>query len=74
MNEQNKPLIVRMEEAKKELTQCVNDVLQKHAIGCYLIEPVFADIYMQIKVSAQNELAQAKSQMEAANAASDNTK
>ena len=58
-----KPLILRIEEAKQELAQCVNDTLQKHGLNCYLIEPSFADLYMQVKTMAKQELAQAKEQM-----------
>lgn len=74
MNNQKKPLIIEIDEAKKELSQCVSDILQKHGLNCYLIEPAFADLYMQIKASAQNELAQARSQMAAMDATKDNTK
>ena len=73
-----KPIILRMEEAKYELTQCVNMLLQKHELNCYLIEPMFAELYYQVQETAKKELAQAKAQveeqMEAAEAASDNTK
>lgn len=62
MNEQTKPLIVEMEEAKMELIQCVNDIMQRHGLNCYLFEPTFADMYSQIKMGARNELAQAKAQ------------
>lgn len=67
---EQKPMIIRMEEAKYELTQCVKDILQKHGLNCYLIEPAFAELYAQIRATAQNELAQARAQMEAAKAAS----
>lgn len=67
---EQKPIIIRMEEAKQELAQCVNDILQKHGLNCYLIEPTFAELYTQIRATAQNELAQARAQMEAAKAAS----
>jgi hypothetical protein len=70
MNEQAKPLIVEMEEAKMELIQCVNDIMQRHGLNCYLFEPYFEELYAQIKMGARNELAQAKAQMEAAKAAS----
>ena len=69
MNNQKKPLIVEIEEAKIELMQCVNDILQRHGLNCYLFEPTFADMYSQIKIGAQNELVQAKAQMGAAEAA-----
>ena len=67
---EQKPIIIRMEEAKEELAQCVNDILQKHGLNCYLIEPAFADLYAQVRATARNELAQARAQMEAAKAAS----
>ena len=62
---EQKPIILRIEEAKQELLQSVNDVLQKHGLNCYLLEPVFTDLYAQIKASAQNELMQARAQMAA---------
>ena len=69
-----KPIILEIDEAKQELVQCVNDILRNHGLNCYLIEPAFAELYSQIKATAQKELAQARAQMEAANAASDTTK
>lgn len=60
---EQKPLILEIDEAKIELAQCVNDILQKHGLNCYLMEPTFAELYAQIKATARNELAQAKVQM-----------
>ena len=57
---EQKPLILRMDEAKRELIQCVNDILQKHGLNCYLMEPTFAEMYAEVKATAQNELAQAR--------------
>ena len=57
---EKKPIILELDEAKQELVQCVNDILYKHGLNCYLIEPMFAYLYEQIKASAQNELARAK--------------
>lgn len=62
---EQKPIILEMDEAKQELVQCVNDILVRHRLSCYLIEPMFAELYSQIKASAQNELAQARAQMAA---------
>jgi len=69
---EQKSIIVALDDAKRELVQCVNDILQKHGLNCYLIEPAFAELHAQVKASAQNELAQARA--EAAKVASDNTK
>ena len=57
---EQKNIILEMDEAKQELVQCVNDVLQKHGLNCYLIEPIFAELYAQVKASAQRELEQAR--------------
>ena len=60
---EQKHIILEMDEAKQELVQCVNDILRRHGLNCYLIEPMFAELYAQVKASAQNELAQARAQM-----------
>lgn len=57
-----KPIILELDEAKRELVQCINDILQRHGLNCYLIEPMFAELYTNIKATAQNELAQARAQ------------
>lgn len=59
---EQKPIILEIDEAKHELVQCVNDILQRHKLSCYLIEPVFSDLYAEVKASAQRELAQARAQ------------
>lgn len=64
MEQKQKPIILEMDEAKQELIQCVNDILARHRLSCYLIEPMFAELHAQIKASAQNELAQARAQIE----------
>jgi hypothetical protein len=66
---EQKSIILEIDEAKRELVQCVNDILQKHGLNCYLIEPMFAELYAQIKATAQNELMQARAQMGVAMAA-----
>jgi hypothetical protein len=57
---EKKPLILEIEEAKIELAQCVNDIMKKHELNCYLLEPAFAELYSQIRMGAQSELARAK--------------
>ena len=63
---EQKSIIIELDEAKRELVQCVNGILQKHGLNCYLIEPAFAELYAQIKATAQNELVQARKAAEAA--------
>ncbi len=62
---EQKHIILEMDEAKQELVQCVNDILARHGLNCYLIEPMFAELYAQVKASAQNELAQVRAAEEA---------
>ena len=60
---EKKSIILEMDEAKQELVQCVNDILARHRLNCYLIEPMFSELYAQVKASAQNELAQERARM-----------
>ncbi len=62
----NKPLILEIEEAKNELVACINDIMQKHNLNFYLLEPTFDKLYAQVKAGAQDELAQARAQFEKA--------
>jgi hypothetical protein len=63
---ENKPLILELEEAKNEIAQSVNIILQNHKIPCYLIEPTIADILAQVREVAKNELAMAREQVKGA--------
>lgn len=57
---EQKSIILELDEAKRELIQCVNDIMARHGLNCYLLEPTFADLYAEVKASAQRELAQAR--------------
>ena len=61
MEQKQRPIILEIEEARQELIQCVNNILHR-GLGCYFIEPMFAEVYRQIKANAQNEVAQAREQ------------
>jgi hypothetical protein len=67
MEQKQKPIILEIEEARQELVQCVNDILTKHKLSCYLIEPMFAELYTEIKAGARNEIAQARAQVQMEN-------
>lgn len=62
---EQKPLILKIEEAKQELIQTTNDILQKYGLNCYLILPGVAELYAMVKDTAQQEIAQAKEQAKA---------
>ena len=63
---QQKSIILEMEEAKQELIQCINEIIQKHGLNCYLMEPTFAELYTALRAEAQRELAQARAMQGAA--------
>lgn len=58
----SRSLIVDIDEAKTELIQCVNHIINQRGVPCYFIEPILADILIQVKSGAQNELASARMQ------------
>jgi methionyl-tRNA synthetase len=60
MEQKQRPIILEIDDAKQELVQCVNNIMQTQRLSCYLLEPIFAELYSQIKASAQNELATAR--------------
>ena len=62
-NRNDRPLVVMLDDAKTELTQCINHLINDYNLPCYLIEPMLADMYTQVKIGAKNELAAAKSQI-----------
>ena len=59
MNKQ-RSIILELDDAKQELIQCVNNIMGDRGLPCYLIEPMFAELYAQVKATAQRELAQAR--------------
>ena len=63
---EQKSIILELEDAKQELIQCVNDIMTKHGLNCYLLVPAFAELYTELRTSAQRELAQARAQIKAA--------
>lgn len=58
-----KPLILEIDEAKMEIVQCINNIMQMHNLPCYITSMILDDVYMQVKEGAKNELAMAKEQM-----------
>lgn len=62
MEQKQRPIILEMDDAKRELVQCVNNIMQNHRLSCYLLEPMVAELYAQIKATAKQELAQAREQ------------
>lgn len=57
---EQKSIILEIDEAKRELIQCANNIMQKHGLNCYLLAPAFAELYAEVKAEAQRELARAR--------------
>ena len=55
-----KELVVRMAEAEQELVTAVNDILRRHSLPCFLMEPIMAKIHRQLIDGKAAELEQAK--------------
>lgn len=58
-----KPLILEIDEAKSEMIQCVNNIIQVHKLPMYVIDMILSDIGSQIKNAAKDELNMAREQM-----------
>lgn len=61
---EQKPFILEMEEAKIEMVQAVNSIMQTHKLPCYIISMILENIHLQIKEGAKGELEMAKAQLE----------
>lgn len=59
-----KPFIIEIDEAKKEMIQCINNILQTHKLPCYFVDMIMTEVGVQIKEGAKQELAMAKQQMD----------
>ena len=67
MNEENKkPLILELDDAKKEFIKFINN-LQSRGIPCYLIEMLMSDTLTQLHGIAKTELEMARKQIEGDN-------
>lgn len=58
-----RPFILEVDEAKKEITQSINNALAVHKLPCYIVEMILFNLYNQIKNGADNEIAIAKEQV-----------
>lgn len=59
----NKPLILEIDEAKREFIQVINNAIQVRNLPCYIISMVLDDLHAQIKDGAKSELEMAREQV-----------
>ena len=60
---EQKPLILKIEEAKAELVEAVNKAIQVHKLPCYMVDLILQGIVAQVKEGTRQELEIAKEQM-----------
>ena len=61
-NKIQKPLILEMDEAKSEIIQAINNVIETHNLPFYFLNMILSEVVTQIQEGAKNELAMAKEQ------------
>lgn len=62
-NEQIRPLVVRLREAKETFLAAVNSAINEQRLPCYLIEPILSEVLTQVRTTATQEYELAKAQM-----------
>ena len=55
----NKPMIIKVREAKENILKSVNMAL-RDGIPCYLLEPIISELHTQVSKAAQSEYLQAQ--------------
>jgi hypothetical protein len=58
-----RPLILEIDDAKTEIVQCLNGILNR-GLPCYIVELILSDAYTQIKNAAMAELDRVRAQVE----------
>lgn len=58
-----KPIILEMDEVKKEIVDLVNKSIQVRKLPFYFIDLILSDVCAQIKEGAKNEIMVAREQM-----------
>lgn len=51
----NKPLILRIDEARQTIVAAVNAALKEQSLPCFLIEPILAEAHASISDGAARE-------------------
>ena len=59
----NKPLVLRLREAKERIVAAVNAAIKEQELPCYLLEPIIAELHTQVSNTALREYEIAKQQV-----------
>lgn len=60
----SKPLVIKLREAKANLTESVNAALRS-GVPCYLLEPIVAELHAQVTKASEAEFERAVKQQAA---------
>ena len=60
-----RPLVVAIDEAKRELVQAINNIVQTQTVPFSILDMIVSEIGAQIREAAKAELAHAQTQMAA---------
>ena len=63
-NKIQKSPILEMDEFKQEIIQVINKAIQVRKLPCYFLVQTIENIYKDVQIGAQNELAMARQQVE----------
>ena len=59
-----RPFILEVDDAKKEIVQSINNAIQVHGLPLYIVDMILSELSSQVKEGAKQELAMAKAQVE----------
>lgn len=62
-NNSSRPFVLRLDDAKQEIIQSVNNAINIHQIPCCIVDMILLDIYSQVKDGAKKEMEAAKQQV-----------
>lgn len=63
-NTARRPLCLEIEDARKELTDAVEQISAKHGLPCYLLELILSDVLTRVQNGKRVELAEAQKSWE----------
>ena len=69
----NKPFVIEMDEAKRDLVSVVDTAIQIRKIPCYVLEMLLSDVLSQVQEVARREREFARQSLEKQIAEAENT-
>ncbi len=60
MNPNERDLALRMEEAERDLVQAAGEIMERHSLPCFLLEPIMDKVHRQLIESKNQEIKAAR--------------